>query len=153
MNLTVFAEYSHFNGFHTVIIQIHSIWVNSVLWVFLLESKLGSFWTTFLDAKKQLFVSEKLLTSATDEGTSYHSILIFFLFKALQFQLILILLLYYFFLEMVTLDPCCCQSLGYVNKRTVYQTWFKKLFNYIFNSVTDHGFHHWEAYHQPRTKT
>ena len=35
---------------------------------FFSESKLGSFWTTFLDTKKQLFVSEKFLNLATEEG-------------------------------------------------------------------------------------
>ena len=42
---------------------------------FLAESKLGSFWTTLLDAKKQLFVSEKFLNLASEEGT--YSLLIF----------------------------------------------------------------------------
>lgn len=41
----------------------------------LAESKLGSFWTTLLDAKKQLFVSEKFLNLASEEGTC--SLLIF----------------------------------------------------------------------------
>ena len=36
-----------------------------------LESKLGSFWAKFLDAKKQLFVSERFLNSASEEGIQY----------------------------------------------------------------------------------
>lgn len=33
------------------------------------ESKLDPFWVTFLDAKKQLFVSEKYMSTASEEGT------------------------------------------------------------------------------------
>jgi len=48
----------------------------------LAESKLGSFWTTLLDAKKQLFVSEKFLNLASEEGTCSLSIFFYILKKA-----------------------------------------------------------------------
>ena len=43
----------------------------ATLTTFLSESKLGSFWTTFLDIKKQLFVSDKFLNFASEEGKTY----------------------------------------------------------------------------------
>ena len=41
------------------------------------DSKLTSFWTTLLDAKKQLFVSEKFLTVASEDGEQENSFLLF----------------------------------------------------------------------------
>lgn len=43
----------------------------ATLTTFLSESKLGSFWTTFLDIKKQLFVSDKFLNFASEEGKTF----------------------------------------------------------------------------------
>lgn len=43
----------------------------ATLTTFLSESKLGPFWTTFLDIKKQLFVSDKFLNFASEEGKTY----------------------------------------------------------------------------------
>ena len=43
----------------------------ATLTTFLSESKLGLFWTTFLDIKKQLFVSDKFLNFASEEGKTY----------------------------------------------------------------------------------
>ena len=41
------------------------------------DSKLTSFWTTLLDAKKQLFVSEKFLAVASEDGEQENSFLLF----------------------------------------------------------------------------
>lgn len=51
-----------------LLIEMYSL---ATLMTFLSESKLGSFWTTFLDIKKQLFVSDKFLNFASEEGKTY----------------------------------------------------------------------------------
>ena len=44
-----------------------------------LDTKLNSFWTTLLDSKKQLFMSEKFLSSAAEDGEWFFVTLVFVL--------------------------------------------------------------------------